>query len=147
MQALEKAKNRFESKILKTKYCWIWQASKNDKGYGMFWLDGRYVRAHRFSYMIFRGSLDSKLVIDHLCKNTLCVNPQHLEQVTQAENVKRGLAGKINNSQARKIHCPKGHEYSRLDKNGHRLCGKCRSEQEMEYRKRKLDTNRQLGYN
>jgi hypothetical protein len=142
MQALEKVKDRFESKVLKTKSCWIWQASKNDKGYGMFWLNGRYVRAHRFFYMIFKGALDSSLVIDHLCKNTLCVNPNHLEQVTQAENVRRGSAGKINNSQARKTNCPKGHEYSRLNKSGHRLCGKCRSEQEMRSRKRKLDIDR-----
>lgn len=138
----DKIKDRFYSKILKTESCWIWQASQNDQGYGMFWLNGRHVRAHRVAYMLANGGLDESLVIDHLCSNTLCVNPKHLEQVTQAENVRRGLSGKINNRQKEKTQCPRGHEYSRINKNGHRLCGKCRSEQEMRYRKRKLDTSK-----
>lgn len=131
---------RFLSKINKTDSCWIWIGSKTDQDYGLIWLDGKNVRAHRVSYMLYKGKLDNKLVIDHLCKNTLCVNPKHLEQVSQAENIKRGLAGKINNAQKRKTHCPKGHEYSRVTKHGYRLCGTCRSSQEIESRKRKLDT-------
>lgn len=138
----DKIKDRFDSKILKTESCWVWQASQNDQGYGLFWLNGKYVRAHRLAYKMANVTLDKNLVIDHLCKNTLCVNPEHLEQVTQAENVRRGLAGKINNRQKEKTHCPRGHEYSRINKNGHRQCGKCRSEQEMRSRKRKLDITR-----
>jgi hypothetical protein len=139
---LEKIKERFDSKVLKTESCWIWQASKNDRNYGMFWLNGRYVRAHRISYMMHYGNLEKNFVIDHLCRNTLCVNPKHLEQVTQKENVRRGLSGKINNRQKEKKHCPRGHEYSRVTKDGHRLCGTCRSKQAMRSRKSRLDTGR-----
>lgn len=130
---------RFSLKIKKTESCWVWTASKTDQNYGLIWIDGKYVRAHRVSYMLYKGNLDDSLVIDHLCKNTLCVNPDHLEQITQAENVKRGLAGKANNAQTKKTHCPRGHEYSRVTKDGYRQCGICRSRQEMESRKRKLD--------
>lgn len=130
---------RFLSKIEKNNSCWIWTGSKTDQNYGLIWLNGKYVRAHRVSYMLYCGTLDQKMVIDHLCKNTLCVNPEHLEQVTQSENVKRGNAGKLNNAQRKKTHCPSGHEYSRITKNGYRQCGICRSRQEMASRKHRLD--------
>lgn len=142
MKTLEE---RFNLKINKTDSCWIWTASKTDQNYGVIWLDGRYVKAHRVSYILYKGKLNNKLVVDHTCKNTLCVNPDHLEQVTQAENVKRGSAGKVNNAQRNKTHCPKGHPYSRVTKDGYRQCGTCRSRQEMEYRKRKLDKTSRAG--
>lgn len=136
---------RFENKINKTEYCWIWTASKTDQNYGVIWLNGKYVRSHRVSYMIYKGDLDPSLVIDHLCKNTLCVNPQHLDQVTQAENIKRGVAGKVNNAQRNKTHCPSGHQYSSVTKNGYRQCRVCRTRQQKEYRRRKLDNNKKSG--
>jgi hypothetical protein len=135
---------RFYSKINKIDSCWIWTASKNDQNYGLIWVNGKHVRAHRISYMLAYGELSDKLVIDHLCRNTLCVNPEHLEQVPQSENVKRGMAGKINNAQRKKTHCPKGHEYSRVTKQGYRQCGTCRSRQEMESRKRRIDRSKKM---
>lgn len=132
-------KIRFEDKINKTDSCWIWTASKTDQNYGVIWLNKKYVKAHRVSYMLYKGNLDDTLVIDHLCRNTLCVNPDHLEQVTQSENVRRGNAGKKNNAQRKKTHCPKGHQYSRITKDGYRQCGICRSEQQMRYKRDKLD--------
>lgn len=138
-------KERFESKIKKVDSCWVWTGSKTDQNYGLIWLNGRHTRAHRVSYVLYCGVLNEGMVIDHLCKNTLCVNPDHLEQVLQSENVKRGNAGKSNNAQRKKTHCPKGHEYSRITKNGYRQCGICRSRQEMESRKRRLDKTKNTG--
>lgn len=88
------------------------------------YIDGRKteVKAHRYSYALHNGHMSEELVIDHLCSNTVCVNPRHLEAVTQLENVRRGAA-KI-------THCKRGHEYTpentRYQKryNG-RLCKTC----------------------
>lgn len=66
------------------------------------------------------------LVIDHLCATPACVNPAHLEPVTQAENVKRGRAGDIERA---RTHCPKGHPYDKantyVSPAGHRKCRAC----------------------
>lgn len=80
---------RFWSKVIKTKDCWIWSACKNPFGYGTFYLK-KLMRAHRVSYEISYGSIPNNLTIDHLCRNTSCVRPEHLEAVTQRENVLRG---------------------------------------------------------
>jgi hypothetical protein len=128
---------RFYEKVNKTNYCWDWTASLNDKGYGLFRFNGKTSKAHRVSYILTFGTIDDTLVIDHLCKNRKCVNPKHLELVSQKENVKRGLSGKVNNSQSSKTTCPKGHDYSRVTNKGYRLCGTCRSEQTMKSKNKK----------
>lgn len=129
---------RFFDKVVKTESCWIWSGHITDSGYGQFRYMGKTHRAHRVSYILKHGSIDDSLVIDHLCKNKKCVNPEHLDLVTQKENVSRGLSGKVNNAQSRKTHCPEGHEYSRKTKNGYRVCGVCRSRQTMQSRKLKM---------
>jgi hypothetical protein len=128
---------RFWNKVDKTDYCWNWTASLNENGYGLFRFNGKTSKAHRVSYIITFGEIADGLVIDHLCKNKKCVNPEHLDPVSQGENVVRGLAGKVNNFQSTKTHCKSGHQYSRITKDGYRLCGQCRSEQTMKSRKRK----------
>ena len=82
--------------------CWLWKG-KLSHGYGYF-IGGR---AHRISYEHWNGKIPEDKVIDHLCRNRNCVNPQHLEVVTQQENYIRGNTGKHN---LEKTHCPKGHE-------------------------------------
>lgn len=91
--------------------CWIW-AGQEKKGYGYFWLpahpsERKKVAAHRVSYQSFRGVIPDGYQIDHLCKNTFCVNPLHLEAVTQQENIARQR-----HIHRGKTHCPKGHEYT-----------------------------------
>jgi hypothetical protein len=68
--------------------CWLWTGAARS-GYGAFWLDGRVVRAHRYVYELLRGSVPDGLVLDHLCERPSCVNPAHLEAVTQQTNLNR----------------------------------------------------------
>lgn len=73
--------------------CWIWQGSKQVDGYGMRRAaPGSRARtaAHRAVYAMFRGEIQPGLVLDHLCRVPSCVNPDHLEPVTPAENTRRG---------------------------------------------------------
>lgn len=73
--------------------CWEWRGNLRREGnafYGRTTVGGgQTVRAHRFSYEYFVGPIPEGLVIDHLCENTRCVNPAHLEPVTNSENSKR----------------------------------------------------------
>jgi hypothetical protein len=128
---------RFWSKVNKTDNCWIWTGCLNEHGYGQFRFNGKTSKAHRVSYILSFGKIDNNLVIDHLCKNTKCVNPEHLELVTQGENVRRGLSGKVNNPQSVKTHCYRGHEFSGIRKDGARICRECNTIRQIKYRNKK----------
>ena len=71
--------------------CWEWTAGL-DKGYGMFWLSGKVVRAHRVTAWLagLIPSLDSPLEVDHVkCQNKKCCNPAHLQAMTKPEHMKK----------------------------------------------------------
>ena len=108
--------------------CWLWQERLTAKGYGSFWLNGKSRRAHRWSYEHFVECQPDSLVIDHLCRNRHCVNPEHLEPVTQQINVLRGEARAA--KQARQTHCIHGHPLAGNNlyrkPNGARQCIACR---------------------
>ncbi len=93
--------------------CWTWTAVKDRRGYGLVYHSEQRRRAfaHRYVYELLAGDPGPEL--DHLCKNTGCVNPDHLEPVTHAENVRRGDNGKaVSQRYAAERDCPQGHPLS-----------------------------------
>ncbi len=72
--------------------CWLWIAGLNAKGYAQCWSNGHNNLGHRVSYQHFVGPIASGMELDHTCQHERCVNPQHLEIVTGAENLLRKYA-------------------------------------------------------
>jgi len=69
--------------------CWVFNGTRGARGYGTVTHQGRTTGSHRVSYEHFIGTIPAGMQIDHLCRNTSCCNPDHLEAVTQAENLRR----------------------------------------------------------
>lgn len=92
--------------------CVEWTAYVGTNGYGRFYVDGRNALAHRWSYEHHAGPIPAGLHLDHLCRNRSCVNPEHLEPVSQSENVRRGVGPLIAAERHRALtHCSEGHPY------------------------------------
>lgn len=72
--------------------CWLWTRGLNAKGYGQAWVDGKNQLAHRASYQHFVSEIPEGYTLDHQCQNERCVNPTHLEPVTNLENLIRKYA-------------------------------------------------------
>lgn len=110
---------RFESQIRRTTDCWIWTGHTRGR-YGQY--AGR--QAHRVSFELSRGPIPEGLELDHLCRNTLCVNPEHLDPVDRAENVRRRYAAYTPVQQ-----CIKGHAFDEANTyhapDGRRTCRAC----------------------
>lgn len=108
--------------------CWIWIGHKDGRsGYGSMRAGTDRIYAHRLAYQIYVGNIPKGKVIDHICRNIVCVNPAHLEVVTQRENTIRGIGPAAVNY--RKKFCIKGHYFNdantRIGKDGKRYCRIC----------------------
>jgi len=109
--------------------CWLWTAAVKGDGYAGFHRgEGRHVvGAHIFAYELVNGPVPPGLVLDHLCRVRRCVNPAHLEPVTQGINTLRGET--ISAANAAKTHCPQGHPYDEENTRwyqGRRYCKACK---------------------
>lgn len=125
--------------------CWVWQGLLSSSGYGLMSVGGRRTQAHRWTYENIGGhQIPDGLVMDHLCRNRACVNPDHLEPVTNRTNLARGVS--FTGINLRKTHCPQGHEYTPEntyvargrfpDSSGMRKCRTCGTEQKRAQRAR-----------
>jgi hypothetical protein len=101
----------FWSKVNKTDTCWLWTAGKSN-GYGRYRSGGFVHLAHRYAYIQAHGNLDSSTPLDHLCRVSACVNPSHLEPVTHAENIRRGIWGQ---GRPPALFCKRGHEFTQAN--------------------------------
>lgn len=123
--------------------CWRWTVSTNH-GYGQFYLHGKPARAHRLAYELLVGPIPGGLTLDHLCHtrdetcrggddcpHRRCVNPAHLEAVSDLTNRQRGRSPGAEH--ARVTHCPQNHEYTpentRITTRGGRVCRTCHREE------------------
>lgn len=89
-----------------TSGCWLWTGATNGFGYGKFYLSQSRVYAHRFSYEAHVAPVPPGMHLYHKCRNTLCVNPAHLEPSSNRENSLRGAACA---PLPKKQHCKHGH--------------------------------------
>jgi hypothetical protein len=128
---------RLTSKIaLVPSGCWIWLgATRNTPHgarYGQIRRNKKLLAAHIEIYKVLVGEIPKDKELDHLCRNTLCVNPKHLEAVTHQVNILRGVSPTAVN--ARKTHCPLGHKFT--PRKGGRICRTCANRANRAYRAR-----------
>lgn len=119
---------RFWAKVAKSDDCWNWTGSISGRGYGRMQTPASSSSAaHRISYILHHGMIGDGMVVDHICRNKLCVNPAHLRAVTPKQNTLENSAS-VTAINAAKTHCAKGHPFSGdnlLAQPGERRCRQC----------------------
>lgn len=136
---------RFWAKVKKTDTCWLWTGSCT-AGYGQFGIGGRKkMRVHRYAYELLVGPIPEGLVLDHLCRVRNCVNPDHLEPVTDRENRARGVFP-FGKPRPPKTHCKRGHplddKNTYVHPNGSRKCRTCVRDRQNELARRRREEPR-----
>ena len=128
---------RLLNKVTKTDSCWLWNGAVSTAGYGRIGDKSKLLQAHRVAYVLWKKEIPSGLQIDHLCRNKLCVNPEHLEAVTHQVNSARANAIRWSGY----THCKRGHEFTdantMLQHDKYRRCRACHNLKSREYRKNK----------
>ena len=130
----DEMRRRLASKSRRTRSgCMEWRGATQSRGYGSVCIGAKKTAlAHRVAYFLHHGGIDAALTIDHLCRNRRCVNPAHLEQVSNRTNILRGEGFSATN--ARKTHCDAGHALAGdnliVKARGSRNCRECQRESE-----------------
>ena len=120
--------------------CWLWLGATIWGGYGRIKFGDRHQLAHRVSYEVYTGHpIPAGMTIDHLCRTRSCINPTHLEVVTQQENVLRGQG--LAAHHAKKTACVQGHPFSPENtitgkRPSWRVCRQCKLVSDRDYKRR-----------
>ena len=131
--AVQPYADRVLSKVQRTDGCWIWTGQVGRAGYGLAEIGGvgrPRIQATRAVYELLVGPIPDGLQLDHLCRNPICVRPDHLEPVTPAENSRRGLNGALRPGAG--VRCTYGHPYVP----NQQRCLACHRERERKRRER-----------
>jgi hypothetical protein len=133
---------RFEEKFTPepNSGCWLWTGALHYHGYGIIRDGDRMEYAHRTSVQLAGREIPKGMTIDHLCKLKCCVNPDHLEIVTQAENNRRGAVPAAAAWRSGRTHCKNGHEFTPENTNGaygYRRCRTCNRDRAREHMRNK----------
>lgn len=122
--------------------CWEWTGGLDPNGYGKWSWQGKTIATHRLSYWVHAGPIPEGAVLDHLCRNRKCCNPEHLQPISIAENTLRGESDAAKNKY--KQTCGKGHPlvgenlYVRPDTQA-RMCRTCMRQATQRYHHRHPD--------
>lgn len=117
--------------------CWEWAGAVNNRGYGVMTISKSIYYTHRVSYTRHNGPIPTGRVLDHLCRNPRCLNPEHLEPVSDRVNMLRGYSTAA--VAQRRETCLHGHlyaEHGRVYDDGRRHCLACARNQSAERRAR-----------
>lgn len=129
LETSAQTEKRFWSKVDRKQenQCWMWLDTPLQSGYGRFYIRGIPKQAHRVSYELLVGPIPEGKCLDHLCRNTLCVNPKHLDPVSNRENILRGVG--ITAKRFSSPTCIHGHQLFGdnlyVTRQGHRRCRTC----------------------
>lgn len=121
---------RFWGRFTTRDGCWVWGGPPNNGGYGTASVNGKNGMAHRHAYELTIGPIPLGKTLDHLCRNRMCINPDHLEPVDLRTNILRGTG--FSAQKAAQTNCIRGHPLSGdnlyTKPNGSRNCRACRRE-------------------
>jgi hypothetical protein len=110
--------------------CWIWTGTVAPNGYGRVTLGGKPESAHRVAWTLVVGPVPAGRVLHHRCHVPLCVNPAHLEPLTQREHLVAEHPRSLAAINAAKTHCKRGHAFDAANTHvyrGARVCRACRA--------------------
>lgn len=146
-------REQFEERIaVDASGCWRWTGAKRQCGGSLWYGVYHHVYAHRIAYELYREPIPNGFVIDHLCSVGLCVNPDHLQAITQSENVWWTILRGRNRPPPRPTHCPQGHPYAgdnlSLQNGGrHAVCRECARQATRRYRAKQPVQPKKVHYN